>query len=157
MKKLTTKGLLMAILYFAAATAGAQTFKAEDVLGEWLNEDKDAIVEVYKENAKFYGKIIWLEEPNEPDTGLPKLDDENEDESLRNRPVMGLVLLKDFDFEDGTWEGGTIYDPKNGKTYKCRMRMESDELLYIRGYIGKAWMGLGRTTEWTRPGNIREQ
>ena len=77
--------------------------------------------------------------------------DENADESLRDRPVMGLILLKDFEYEDGTWEGGTIYDPKNGKTYKCRMRMETSELLYIRGYIGKAWMGLGRTTEWTRP------
>lgn len=142
--------MLVLSMLLASVSGSAQSFSSNDILGQWLNEEKDAIVGVYMEKGKFYGKIVWLEEPVDPETGKPKVDDENPDENLQNRPVMGLVILEDFEFEDGSWEGGTIYDPKNGKTYKCRMRMESDSLLYIRGYIGKAWMGLGRTTEWTR-------
>jgi uncharacterized protein (DUF2147 family) len=127
----------------------SQSQSADAILGKWLNEDQDAHVQIYKENGKYYGKIVWLEEPNEPDTGLPKLDDENEDESLRSRPVMGLILLKDFIYDgDGEWEDGTIYDPKNGKTYDCYMNFGDTGILKIRGYIGISW--IGRNTYWTR-------
>lgn len=128
----------------------AQSYNRDDILGIWLNEEKDAKVEIIRTDGKYYGKIVWLKEPNE-DNGLPKIDDENPDKSLQNRPIMGLEILKGFTFYGGdTWEDGTIYDPKNGKTYKCIITIKSHELLHIRGYIGRAWMGLGRTTEWIR-------
>jgi uncharacterized protein (DUF2147 family) len=140
---LSLAGMFLAIFTFA------QSQSADDIIGKWLNEDKDAHVQIYKENGKFYGKIVWLNEPNEPATGLPKLDDDNEDESLRSRPVMGLVMLKDFIYDgDGEWEDGTIYDPKNGKTYDCYMNFDENGVLKIRGYIGISW--IGRNTYWTR-------
>jgi uncharacterized protein (DUF2147 family) len=146
------------VLFFMILVAGilicpqlsAQTYKADDVKGIWLNEEKDAKVEVFKSGDKFFGKIVWLSEPNETD-GRPKVDDKNPEVSLQTRPVMGLELLKDFIYYgENKWEDGTIYDPKNGKTYKCIITIVSPDLLHIRGYIGRAWMGLGRTTEWTR-------
>jgi uncharacterized protein (DUF2147 family) len=144
---------LTLLLFFSALFLSgnllAQDYKADDILGIWFNEEKDAKVEIYKENGKYYGKIIWLNEPNEPATGLPKLDDENEDESLQSRPVMGLILVRDFIYEDdGLWEDGEIYDPKKGSTYSCYMKMESKETLKVRGYIGISL--IGRTTYWTR-------
>ena len=63
--------------------------------------------------------------------------------------VFGLVLLKDFKYNEGEWKGGTIYDPKNGKTYDCYMAMESGKKLKIRGYV-MGMRALGRTTYWTR-------
>lgn len=128
----------------------SQPQPADAIVGKWLNEDKDAHVQIYKEDGKYYGKIVWLNEPNEPATGLPKLDDENEDESLRSQPVMGLVLLKDFvyDEDDREWEDGTIYDPKNGSTYDCYMNFGDEKTLKIRGYIGISW--IGRNTYWTK-------
>lgn len=130
----------------------AQDFKADDILGVWMNEDKDAHVEIYKDGDVFNGKIVWLEEPIREETGKPKLDKENEDESLRSRPVMGLLLLKGFVFDgDDEWEDGEIYDPKNGKTYSCYMEFEDEDdmnTLKIRGYIGISL--LGRTTYWTK-------
>jgi uncharacterized protein (DUF2147 family) len=130
----------------------AQDFSGDDILGVWLNEDKDAHVEIYKEGNKYYGKIIWLKTPIDEDTGKPKLDKENSDESLRSRPVMGLLLLKDFVFDgDDEWENGEIYDPKSGKTYSCYMEFpdeDNKDYLKIRGYIGVSL--LGRTTYWTR-------
>jgi uncharacterized protein (DUF2147 family) len=140
---LTLAGMFLAIFIYAQAPADA-------ILGKWLNEDQDAHIQIYKENGKYYGKIVWLKEPIDSLTGKPKLDDENDDESLRNQPVMGLVILKDFvyDGDDVEWEDGTIYDPKNGKTYDCYMNFGEDKTLKIRGYIGFSW--IGRNTYWTR-------
>jgi uncharacterized protein (DUF2147 family) len=141
--------LLFLSALFLSGNLLAQDYKADDILGIWFNEEKDAKVEIYKEGDKYYGKIIWLNEPNEPATGLPKLDDENEDESLRNRPVMGLILVKDFNYDgEGLYEDGEIYDPKNGSTYSCYMKFESMNQLKVRGYIGISL--IGRTTYWTR-------
>ncbi|HRZ77157.1 MAG TPA: DUF2147 domain-containing protein, partial [Bacteroidales bacterium] len=79
-----------------------------------------------------------------------KRDKLNPEEKLRSRPTLGLVILKDFLFTGSEWEYGTIYDPKSGNTYKCYIKLDGRSKIFVRGYIGKAWMGLGRTTEWTR-------
>jgi uncharacterized protein (DUF2147 family) len=140
---LAMTGIFLAIVIYA------QTGPEDAVLGKWLNEDRDAHIQIYKENGKFYGKIVWLREPIDTLTGKPKLDDKNGDESLQSRPVMGLILLKDFVYDgNGEWEDGTIYDPKNGKTYDCYMHFGDDNSLKIRGYIGISW--IGRNTYWTR-------
>lgn len=141
--------LSLIIAVFTLGNLSAQDFKAEDILGLWFNEEKDAKVEIYVDNGKYFGKVVWLEEPNE-ENGKPKLDDENPDEELQKRPIMGLLLMIDFDYEgDGEWENGDIYDPKSGKTYSCYMKLESKEKLKVRGFIGVSW--IGRTTYWTRP------
>lgn len=129
----------------------AQEVNKNDILGIWLNEDKDAHIEIYSDNDKYYGKIVWLKNPIDDETGEPKLDDKNEDETLRDRPVMGLMLLRDFIFDDDEWEDGRIYDPKNGKDYSCYMEFPDEDdksTLKVRGYIGISL--LGRTTYWTR-------
>jgi uncharacterized protein (DUF2147 family) len=61
---------------------------------------------------------------------------------------VGTVILKDFKYSGKTWEDGTIYDPKNGKTYSCIIKAKGLNNLDIRGYIGISL--LGRTTNWTR-------
>jgi uncharacterized protein (DUF2147 family) len=148
MKRSSLKSLLTLAGIFLVTLTFSQS--ADAILGKWLNEDQDAHIQIYQESGKYYGKIVWLKEPNEPDTGLPKLDDENSDESLQSRPIMGLILLKDFvyDGDDKEWEDGTIYDPKNGKTYDCYMNFDEEGTLKIRGYIGFSW--IGRNTYWTR-------
>lgn len=147
-KKFMKLTALIALL-LAVVPAIAQKYPTDLILGKWLNEDKDAHVEIYKEAGKYFGKLIWLKEPIDEVTGKPKLDDENSDVTLQSRPVLGLVILKDFIFDgDEEWEDGTIYDPKNGKTYDCYMEIDEGGILKIRGYIGFSW--IGRTTYWTR-------
>jgi len=125
----------------------AQT-SSENVIGKWYTDDKETIVEVYKTGDNYFGKVIWMLDENEED-GTPKVDDKNPDTKLQSRPVMGLVLLKDFTFDSkkSEWSGGSIYDPKNGKTYDCYMWMEGEDLK-IKGFV----MGMrfiGRKTTWT--------
>jgi uncharacterized protein (DUF2147 family) len=149
MKRNPVKFVALVAFLFAALPVISQKYSADLILGKWLNEDKDAHIEVYKESGKYFGRIVWLKDPIDEITGKPKLDDENSDESLQNRPIMGLVILKDFIFDgDEEWEDGTIYDPKNGKTYDCYMEIDEQGILKIRGYIGFSW--IGRSSYWTR-------
>jgi uncharacterized protein (DUF2147 family) len=150
MKKIAVFFLFLTGIFMSVIPVKGQAVRADDILGFWLNEEKDAKIEITIVNGKYFGKIVWLEEPNET-TGLAKVDDQNPEPSLQNRPIMGLELLKNFVFDEDEWNSGTIYDPDNGKTYKCTIKKGSSTVLNIRGYIGKEWMGLGRTTVWTRP------
>lgn len=135
--------LIFAQLLFSAAYA--QKNKIE---GVWLNEEKTAKIEIFKaKDNLYYGKIIWLKEPLE--NGMPKLDKNNSDKSKRIKPLMGLFVLSKFK-QDGAqnYEGGSIYDPQNGKTYSCKITYKNPSLLNIRGFIGISL--IGRTSEWTR-------
>jgi uncharacterized protein (DUF2147 family) len=144
MRILTTiTGLFLAGLLFGQGTG-------DKVLGKWYTPDKETILEVYKESGKYFGKIVWLKEPNEED-GTPKVDDKNPEPKLQSRHILGLVNLNDFiyDAKEKEWSDGKIYDPKNGKTYDCYMWMDNDDELTIKGYImGMRW--LGRKETWTR-------
>lgn len=120
---------------------------AQDVIGKWKLEDGSAIVEVYKQGDVFNGKIVWLENPTEDD-GTPAVDNNNPDPKLRSRQLIGLNMLSNLKKDGGEYSGGSIYDPGNGKTYNCSMKVEGD-VLHVRGSLDKRGL-LGRTMDWFR-------
>ena len=87
------------------------------------------------------------------ENGKPKVDDENDDPELAKRPLMGLVIVKNFVYvsKSEQWEEGSIYDPNNGKTYDCFAWFEEGDYnnLFIKGYVAGI-KALGRKTIWTR-------
>ena len=139
MKKLLA-GMMLALVSISAASA-------QDVVGKWKLSDGSAIVEVYRQGDVFNGKIVWLEKPTEAD-GSPAVDDKNPDSKLRSRQLIGLNMLSNLKAKDGEYTGGTIYDPGNGKTYNCSMKVEGD-VLKVRGSLDKRGL-LGRTMDWFR-------
>ena len=138
MKKLLT--LCFAVLLASAAFA-------QDVVGKWKLEDGTAIVEVYQQGDVYNGKIVWLQTPTEAD-GSPAVDDLNPDPKLRTRQVLGLNMLSNLKKGNGEYSGGSIYDPGNGKTYNCSMKVEGD-VLKVRGSLDKRGL-IGRTMDWFR-------
>ncbi len=118
----------------------AQTVPQDVVLGTWFNQEKDGKIQIYKQNDKYYGKLIWLKNPRK--------DIENAEPKLKNRDLNGIVLLNDFKYDGKNWEDGTIYDPRNGKTYSCIIKSKGKNDLEIRGFIGISL--IGRTTSWAR-------
>lgn len=141
--------MLAATVLFAVPTVLAQDVKEDDVIGTWLNEDEDAHIQITKRDNQFFGKVIWIKDPIDPDTGEAKLDKLNPDESLQSRPRLGLEILTNFDFNgDDRWKNGKIYDPKSGKTYKCYIEFRGIDKVKIRGFVGVTI--LGKTTYWTR-------
>lgn len=143
MKKL----LLLAFALMILVPAMAQ--HQDKVLGTWLTQYGDSKVTIKKDaKGKFYGEITWLKEPNKD--GKPKVDDKNPDAKLQNRPIMGLRMLDGFVYKDSQWVDGTIYNPKEGKTYKCYMWFDDGNynLLHVKSYIGFSF--IGKEVEWTR-------
>lgn len=140
--------MMFAALMVLATIAFGQ---ANRVVGFWLTADGDSQVEIIrKSDNKFYGRVVWLDEPlNE--RGRPKVDDKNPDKSKHNTPIIGLEILKGFSYNDSKreWANGTIYDPKNGRTYDCYMWMEDNNTLKIKGFV-LGMRFLGRETTWTR-------
>ncbi len=148
------RNLLISLILVLCLCGVAVGAGPDDVTGRWLNQDKDAVINIYKCGSLYCGNITWLKEPNFPAddkkgmAGLQKIDRENPDASLRKRPIQGLVILWGFKYSgDNLWEDGRIYDPKEGKTYKCKMTLAGDKL-NIRGFIGISL--IGRTNVWTR-------
>lgn len=121
---------------------------ADKVIGVWKTGSGKGMVKIYKENDKYFGKLVWLKEPND-EAGKPKVDKNNGDESLRTRALLGLVNLRDFVYKgDKVWEDGRIYDPENGSDYSCEIKMTDDNTLEVRGFIGVSLFG--RTDVWKR-------
>lgn len=138
------KKIIFTLALIAASIASAS---AQDVLGKWKLEDGSAIVEVYTNGNDYNGKIVWLEEPNGPD-GKPAVDRNNPDKALRSRQLIGLNMLSGLKKDGNGYSGGSIYDPGNGKTYNCSMKVEGD-VLHVRGSLDKKGL-LGRTMDWFR-------
>jgi uncharacterized protein (DUF2147 family) len=144
MKKTT---ILCSILFCLSLGVFAQT-GADGCLGVWLTGSKKGHVQIYKQGDNYFGKIIWLKEPNDA-TGKAKLDSKNSDAKLQSRPIIGMINLSGFKYEgENVWESGKIYDPENGKLYSAKMTLNNANQLSVRGYIGISL--IGRTDVWTR-------
>jgi uncharacterized protein (DUF2147 family) len=139
------KKLFVLIALFLSVNAMAAG--PDDILGIWMNATGKGQIQIYKEGDKYFGKIIWMKEPNTPQ-GTPKMDAHNPDPALRTKPILGAVILRNFVYDDGEWNSGRVYDPTNGKEYKCYMKLKDPKTLSLRGYIGVSL--LGRTEVWTR-------
>ena len=138
MKKLFT---ISTFILISLTSAMANT-TPDVILGEWISEAKDGKITIYKQGERYFGKITWGKTPN-------KKDSNNPDPKLRNRDIVGSVILKDFVFAGENWENGTIYDPHSGKTYDCILKVkDNNKKLDIRGYIGSPMFG--RTATWSR-------
>ena len=137
------------MVFFGSTAMGLRADDPNAIVGVWKTGDGNAIVKIYKNGQKFQGKIVWLKEPNDPETGKPKLDKNNPTEASQNRPILGLVNIWGFShIEKNIWEEGNIYDPKSGNTYSCTIKMTNKNSLEVRGYIGVSI--IGRTDIWTR-------
>jgi uncharacterized protein (DUF2147 family) len=142
-KSMMQMGLLTVMLLGITGIASAQT---DPIEGVWFNDKKDAKIKVFKRtDGKFYGQIIWLREPLKG--GKQKLDENNPKSDLQTQPIVGTIILKGCEKDGNTYDDGTIYDPENGKTYDCTLKLKGN-ILSLRGYVGFSWFG--RTTEWVR-------
>jgi uncharacterized protein (DUF2147 family) len=142
-KTILQMALVLSAVLGLNAVALAQ---ADPIEGVWLNQEKDAKIQIYKaRDGLFYGKIIWLKEPME--NGIAKLDKKNPKDERKKQPILGLLILKQFEKDGNTYDDGTVYDPTNGKTYDATITYKG-KTLALRGYVGISLFG--RTTTWQR-------
>lgn len=122
------------------------------ILGHWFTPEEESTIEIYRRGDFYCGKIVDLKEKvygaDDPMAGQVKVDRNNPDKSRRGDPAIGIELMAGFTFKGGRWSGGTVYDPNNGKTYKCKIKLSGEDRLEVRGYVGIP--AFGRTSIWKR-------
>lgn len=116
-------------------------YTVESALGIWLVPGDNARVTIYKCGENVCGRISWLKTPED-------LDKNNPDPAKRNDRIIGMNILWGFTFDGSVWSGGYIYDPDSGSVYKCKMWLDGDGRLNVKGFMGVSL--LGRSEIWTR-------
>jgi uncharacterized protein (DUF2147 family) len=144
--------LAVAVACFACLVLAANTLAQDEssIEGVWVNGDGDGWIELEIVGSELIGRILGS--PADPFNRNPsRLDNQNPQESLRDRPLRGLTILSGFRNEgDGRWGGGRVYDPNSGNTYKGTITVVDDVTLKLRGFIGISLFG--RTEVWVRRG-----
>jgi len=149
-RKLFAWTLAFAALFFTTAFTYSLLDESDGdkLIGVWEPGNGKAKVKITKVGNKYFGKIVWLKFPTYDD-GSKKVDKNNPDAKMHTAPILGYKILKDFEYVGKkTWENGTIYDPENGSTYSCVIKLKDNNTIEVRGYIGVS--AIGRTDTWKK-------
>ena len=136
------------IVMLSVGLAALGAAAAEAPVGQWKTIDEksgavQSVVGIYDQGGKLFGKIVSLTQPVDA-RGKPKIcvkctgDD-------KDKPIVGLVIIKDLSADGDHWKGGTILDPDDGKVYKAELWVEEGKLK-VRGYLGF----FHRTQAWAK-------
>ncbi len=118
MKKL----LLSSLMLFFATLSYAQ------IEGKWKTIDDEtgkpkSIVEIFKKSdGKYFGRISQLLIKPENENCVKCSDDR------KNKPLLGLEIIRGLKKDGDEFVGGTITNPKDGKTYKTAIVREGNVL-----------------------------
>jgi uncharacterized protein (DUF2147 family) len=150
----TTRNNIRLVAFALLALASVANVHAQQLapalqaaVGHWqvINDEgkPGGQVETYLVNGKLFGKVT------QPRPGrLPGAVCEKCSGDLKNQPIQGLIILRNFKPEGNDWTGGTVVDPENGKEYKGKIWTAGNETLLLRGFVGFSL--LGRTQTWKR-------
>jgi uncharacterized protein (DUF2147 family) len=140
MRELMTTLLLT--LLVAQPLGEAHAALPEDaIVGHWWTQNRDGRVEFLKASNGTYQGVIRY--------GVaPRKDIHNKDPKLRDRSVIGIVLIWNLRYEDGAYIDGYVYNPEDGDTYRMKAWMKSPRSLQVRGFLGISVFG--ETHTWTR-------
>jgi uncharacterized protein (DUF2147 family) len=130
MKKLATALLVAA----AAPLAWAQATP----VGLWKTIDDEtktekSLVRITEAGGELSGKIEKLLDPAKQESRCDKCTD-----ARKNQPVTGMTIIEGVkkNPDEPYWDGGTILDPNNGKTYKLRLTpKDGGKTMEVRGFI----------------------
>jgi uncharacterized protein (DUF2147 family) len=138
---------MKSILFLLTMLWGINLMSQSDATGLWKAiDDQDgqptSYVEIQSVDGKLQGTITKLFEVAQ-DVLCEKCEG-----AYKNKPVLGMQIIKDMVYQKNEWSGGKILDPESGNTYKCKITMDGRDKLKVRGYIGIA--AIGRTQIWHR-------
>lgn len=138
---------LFAALALTACAAGA--WAQATPVGLWKTIDDEtkkekSLVRISESGGALSGKVEKLLDPTKQDAKCEKCTDARKDQ-----PVAGMTIIEGVKkaADEPYWEGGTILDPNNGKTYKVRLTpKDGGKTLEVRGFIGFLY----RNQTWQR-------
>ena len=141
------KKLILSILLASIVIIQQVQTAEESILGYWLTSQ--SIIETKNCDGALCAVIVQLllEEGVDPKSIL---DSKNMDPELQSRPMIGINLLEGFNLEldaKNGLKGGRIYNPRDGKSYKSKLRLLDNGNLRVEGCVlficdGEDWQPL---------------
>jgi uncharacterized protein (DUF2147 family) len=121
---------------------------AVDLIGNWLTENGRSRVRIADCGGALCGTIVWLKEPNDPETGKPKTDKNNADAGQRGRPLIGVPIVLGMRPSGADKWTGQVYNAEDGKTYSGSITAQGANALKLEGCALGGLICKGQT--WTR-------
>jgi uncharacterized protein (DUF2147 family) len=130
-----------------ALNSAAPAFAANPV-GTWLTGDKKGKVKIVNCGDAICGSLVWLQEPNDPETHQPKTDKHNADASKQGRPLLGIPIVLSMKPSGAEVWQGQVYNAEDGSTYSGSFTMTSANSAQLKGCV----MGglICKSQTWTR-------
>lgn len=107
------------------------------IIGKWMSEQKNCIVQVYKNGDEFGAKLVWFDDSDDKTKPmLTRTDFKNPNVSLRNRKLIGMTIVDNLRYNaaNNAWENGLIYDANSGRTWSSVAYMTNEGVLKVTGY-----------------------
>jgi uncharacterized protein (DUF2147 family) len=124
---------------FGSSGAYAQT--AEDAFGTWRHPENGSLINVYQCGGGLCAKVAKVADPS-------RKDDKNPDPKLRNRPVVGVVIMSGAKKSGPKSWSGRLYNTQDGQTYSGTVTVVSKNTLKLEGCVMGGLICQGPT--WTR-------
>jgi uncharacterized protein (DUF2147 family) len=144
--RISVLALFSALLAFSASSQELSQ-KLQNAIGHWQVMNNDGTlggqVDTYLVNGKLFGKVTKLKPSRKPDDICDLCSGE-----LKNKPMLGMVIMRDMQPVGDDWASGFILDPDNGKEYHSKLWAVDKDHLSMRGYVGISLFG--RTSNWVR-------
>jgi uncharacterized protein (DUF2147 family) len=139
---LTAICTLFACTLFAGSTEAIA--RQDAAIGRWSTPANHGVVEIRPCGGGICGRLVG----SDVIRATPGVrDTRNSDTAKRNRPLKGIALLSGFHHTPDGWDGGSIYNPEDGHTYKATITMTGANTLNLKGCI--VWPAC-KTQEWHR-------
>ena len=120
---------------------------AGDPLGTWLAGDKKGKIRIVNCGGALCGNLIWLAEPNDPETNKPKTDNKNADVSKRERPLIGIPIVLSMKPNGADKWDGQVYNSRDGQTYAGSFTLTGANTAVLKGCVAVV---LCKSETWTR-------
>lgn len=135
---------LAAMCLAPAPAAFAQQPSADAIAGKWEADDGSVKLEMFKAGPDYQAHLLYGNEVVEADNVTFRKDAKNPHPALRSRSLKNIVFIKELHWDNGEWNGGSIYDGSSGSTYSCKIEIRDGKML-MTGYLGISLLGQTRS------------
>jgi len=121
-------GFALAItLFFGAAKSPSKSpvFSSDMILGNWMDEKNEVLVNIYKVNNKYFGKTLWIQNLSHP--GQPLVKEEQH--------WIGMMVMSEFVWQNYVWTNGTIFQPRENQTYSAYITPINQNNIKVTGFV----------------------
>ena len=139
--------VLSGVFVFAHAASVADVSPA----GRWVSiDDKDgkprSVIEIQDVAGALQAKVVQIYgRPSDNPGHLCKKCNGD----LKDKPVLGMMIMTGLTRDGEVWDGGTILDPDSGNVYSAKLHLiDGGQKLEVRGYLGISLFGRSQT--WVR-------